>query len=46
MFLEPVVSVDVPDGQGEQLTSSGISLYVPTGQSLQPGFMGSDVESR
>lgn len=43
LFIVPAFSVDVPGGQEIQVRSSGFSLYVPTGQSLQRGFIGSDV---
>lgn len=43
MFIDPGFSVDVPGGQEVHMGSSEHSLYVPTGQSLQRGFIGSDV---
>lgn len=43
LFIVPVFSVDVPGGHEVHARSSGLSLYVPTGQSLQWGFIGSDV---
>lgn len=43
VFIDPGFSVDVPGGQEVHVRSSGLSLYVPTGQSLHRGFIGSDV---